>query len=75
MRMLPPELTTRRSGRIALGETLGLVTSILTMLGVPSAFAMTFPKAAKVTVLAACGVGAAGGVGTNTEIATALGEP
>ena len=60
-----------RRGRIA-PVTLTLVTSILLMLGVPSAFAITFPSAAKVTVLAAC-VGAA--VGTNTDVARALGEP
>src|SRR5437762_6247957 len=75
MRTLPPALMTRRSGRLAAGPILVLVMSILLMLGVPSAFAMTFPSAAKVTVLAACGMGAAGGDGTNTDVATALGEP
>src|SRR5204863_3232585 len=72
MRMLPPALMTRRSGRLASAPILLLVRSILLMLGVPSAFAVTFPSAAKVTVLAAC-VGAAGG--TNTDVARALGEP
>src|SRR6267378_1037187 len=75
MRMLPPGLTTMRSGRIAPGETLGLVRSILLMLGVASAFATMFPSAAKVTALAACGAGGAGGDGTNTDVARALGEP
>src|SRR5437773_2337446 len=75
MRVLPPELMMMRSGRIALGETLRLVRSILLMLGVPSAFATTFPSAAKVTVLAACGAGGTGGDGTNTDVARAPGEP
>src|SRR5882762_6148759 len=74
MRVLPPEVTMMRSGRVA-PVTLRLVTSILLMLGVASAFAMTFPSAAKVTVLAACGTSGAGGEGMNTDVARALGEP
>src|SRR6266513_2821484 len=69
MRMLPPALMTRRSGRLASAPILLLVRSILLMLGVPSAFAVTFPSAAKVTVLAACGTGGAGGEGTNMDVA------
>src|SRR5882672_267246 len=74
-RVLPPGLTMMRRGRLASAAILVLVTSILTMLGVPSAFAVTFPSDEKVTVVAASAAAGAGGAGTNTAVAKAFGEP